>query len=402
MNNVNIRDKLVLVVKDAERDLSELLNALQLAEYIVLVVQNEQDSFTLAKSNQPSFIILDILMSEMKGWKICRRFKNSPETKQTSLILINSSVDIINQVSKLSWENVDCLTQDSKPEDVVALIKSRSTFIAEPPLELYSKTTSTIKQDLLINNHQLGAVNRQLLDSNRDLETFAALISHDLQAPLRSLTMFTELLVDEYRDNLDEGAKKYLERISNSGSRMQTLIEDLLAYSLAGQSKQTWIMVDLNQVWDQVTENLHSAIAQSHAEIIVGNLPELLINPTEITQLLQNLLENALKFCGDHTPQINVSATKQEQEWLIAIADNGIGIAAEFQLQIFQVFRKLHSEDIYSGTGIGLSICQKIVARYGGKIWVESILGQGSTFYFTLPMDLSSLQSSFRIEQSGC
>ena len=402
MNNGNINDKLVLVVKDAKQDLSKLLNALQLAEYIVLVVQNEQDSYTLAKSSQPTFIILDILMSEMKGWKICLRLKNSPKTKQLPLILINSSAEIINRVAELSWKNVDCTTQASEPEDIVQLIKSRSTLIGKQSRGLLASATSSIKQDLLLANHQLVAANRQLLDSNRDLESFAALISHDLQAPLRSLTMFSELLVDEYQDNLDDVAKKYLERISNSGSRMQTLIEDLLTYSRAGKSEQTWIMIDLNQVWHQVTENLYSAIAESHAEIEVGSLPELLINPTEITQLLQNLLENAIKFCGERTPQINVSARKQEREWLIAIADNGIGIAAEFQLQIFQVFRKLHPENIYSGTGIGLSICQKIVERYGGKIWVESILGKGSTFYFTLPMDVYSLKTNPEIEQSGC
>lgn len=394
MNNGNINDKLVLVVKDAKQDLSELLNALQLAEYIVLVVQNEQDSYTLAKSSQPSFIILDILMSEMKGWKICQRLKNSPKTKQLPLILINSPVEIINQVAEFSWQNVDCTSQASYPEDIVQLVKSRSTRIIEKSLGLLASAKGPIKQDLLLANHQLATANRQLLDSNRDLESFAALISHDLQAPLRSLTMFTELLVDEYQDNLDDVAKKYLERIINSSLRMQTLIEDLLAYSRAGKSEQTWVMTNLNQVWHQVTENLYSAIAKSHAEIEVDSLPELLINPTEITQLFQNLLENALKFCGDRTPQITVSASRQEREWLLAMADNGIGIAAEFKLQIFQVFRKLHPENIYSGTGIGLSICQKIVERYGGKIWVESILGQGSTFYFTLPIDACSLQNN--------
>ncbi|WP_019504814.1 ATP-binding protein [Pleurocapsa sp. PCC 7319] len=386
MNNGSISDKLILVVKDARQDLSKLLNALQLAEYIVLVVQNELDSWTFAKSTQPSFIILDIMMSKMKGWEICQRLKNSPETKQISLILINSSVDIINKVAQLNWKNVDCIAQVSEPADVINLIKTRSQLIAE--------TTSSNNQDSLISNYQLEVANSHLPDSERDLESFAALVSHDLQAPLRSLTMFTELLVREYQDDLNEGAKKYLERISKSGSRMQTLIANLLAYSRAGKSEQTWVMVDLNQVLHQVTENLHSAIAKSHAKITAGSLPELLINPTEITQLLQNLLENAIKFCGDRSPEIAISVSKQQQKWLFAIADNGIGIAAEFQLQIFQVFKKLHPEDIYSGTGIGLSICQKIVERYGGEIWVESTLGKGSTFYFTIPINAFSPQTN--------
>ena len=252
---------------------------------------------------------------------------------------------------------------------------------------------------MIVVNHSFKAANRQSYNLNQDLESFAALVSHDLQAPLRSLTMFTELLVREYQDNLDASAKKYLERISNSGSRMQTLIADLLTYSRAGNSEQTWVMVDLNQVLHQVMENLHSTIAKSHAKIRVESLPKLVINPTEITQLFQNLLENALKFCGDRPPEIKVSASKQQQKWLVAVADNGIGIAAEFQLQIFQVFKKLHHEDTYSGTGIGLSICQKIVERYGGEIWVESTIGKGSIFYFTIPINVCSPQRNAEMEQ---
>ena len=140
MNNGNINDKLILVVKDAKQDLSQLLNDLQLAEYIVLVVQNEQDSYTLAKLNQPTFIILDIMMSDMKGWQICQRLKNSPETKETSLILINSSVDIVNKVAQSNWANVDCIAQISEPEEVVRLIKKRSPLIAEQSPSLLAET----------------------------------------------------------------------------------------------------------------------------------------------------------------------------------------------------------------------------------------------------------------------
>ncbi len=243
------------------------------------------------------------------------------------------------------------------------------------------------KRILTTNNHQLETAENNSIDKLTELEDFAATIAHDLQAPLRSLFMFTELLAQEYQAELDEKAQQYLDRIVNSGSRMQTLIEDLLAYSRAGTGEQTWILVDLNQVLHQVTKDLQSAIAETGATITFKDLPQILINPREIQQLCQNLVENAIKFC-EKAPQIEVTASKQEQEWLFAITDNGIGIAPEFQSNIFQVFQQLHPVDVYSGTGIGLAICQKIVNRYGGKIWVYSSVGEGSTFYFTLPIDL--------------
>ena len=231
---------------------------------------------------------------------------------------------------------------------------------------------------------------------NPDLAEFTSTVVHDLQAPLRSLTMFTELLAQEYQNDLDEKGQLYLDRIFQSGSRMQTLIEDLLIYSRTGSGEQTWITVDLNQTVVQVQADLQAAIAETGATITVEDLPQLLINPQEIHQLFQNLLENAIKF-GGKNPQIAVSVTAQGQEWRFAIQDNGIGIAPEFQTQIFEVFQRLHPDDVYPGSGMGLAICHKIVQRYDGKIWVKSAVDKGSTFYFTLPITPSHQSSTAKI-----
>ncbi len=236
----------------------------------------------------------------------------------------------------------------------------------------------------------------QFQHQEANLADFTSTVVHDLQAPLRSLTMFTELLAKEYQDELDEKAQQYLKRISDGSSRMQTLIEDLLTYSRAGTGEQTWIKVDLNQIVEQVKSDLQSAIANSHSKITVSDLPQILINPREIHQLFQNLIENAIKFC-DQTPEIVVTATPQENVWLFAVEDNGIGIAPEFQPQIFDVFQRLHAADVYPGSGMGLAICQKIVERYGGKIWVESVAEQGSIFYFSLPRDIYPQSPSAKI-----
>ncbi len=238
----------------------------------------------------------------------------------------------------------------------------------------------------------------QFIDQEPDLAEFTSTVVHDLRAPLRSLTRFTELLTQEYQDELDEKAQQYLDCISDSSSRMKTLIEDLSIYALAGTEAQTWITVNLNQIVDQVQSDLHLAIAQTQTKFIVHDLPQLLMNPQEIYQLWQNLIENAIKYRGEETPQIEIRAIKQEEEWLFAIADNGIGIASEFQSQIFDAFQRLHPAEVYSGSGLGLAICEKIVKRYGGNIWVESASGQGSTFYFTLPINICPQMSSASIK----
>lgn len=220
-----------------------------------------------------------------------------------------------------------------------------------------------------------------------NLDDFTSTVVHDLQAPLRSLTMFTELLAQEYQNELDEKGQLYLDRISHNGLRMQTLIEDLLTFSRAGVGEQTWMTVDLNQTLELVQSDLQSEIARSGAKITVSELPQIFINPQDIHQLFQNLIENALKFC-DRPPEIVVSVTAQGEEWLFTVEDNGVGIAPEFQLEIFDVFKRLHPADVYPGSGMGLAICQKIIKRYDGIIWVESEVAQGSTFNFTIPMNV--------------
>ena len=227
---------------------------------------------------------------------------------------------------------------------------------------------------------------QELENLNQELEEFVSTVSHDLQAPLRSLTMFAELLAKEYQDELDEVGNKYVKNIANSGMRMQTLIQDLLFYARAGKSDQTWVSVDLNNIIDKVTQDLQATIIETQAEIIVKNLPTIFVNPSEIVQVFQNLISNGIKFCNKQPPRIEIQAQQQAENWLISVKDNGIGIEPRFQEQIFQVLQRLHSAETYPGTGIGLAICEKIIQRYDGKIWVESELGKGSTFYFTFPV----------------
>lgn len=233
---------------------------------------------------------------------------------------------------------------------------------------------------------ELATKNCELNLANQRLESFAYTVSHDLQEPLRSINMFTQLLQREYREDLDGQAQEYLGYITSSAVRMQTLVRDVLAYSRFGTTQQTRSEIDLNRLLETVQIDLRGIIEETEAEIVVGDLPTVIVNPTEIGQLFRNLISNGIKFKSDRKPHIKITSQRQDNQWLFTVEDNGIGIEAEHQDVIFQPFRRLHPQEQYSGSGIGLAICQKIVERHQGYIGVRSQLGKGSIFYFTLPI----------------
>jgi len=222
--------------------------------------------------------------------------------------------------------------------------------------------------------------------SNRDLEQFAYVASHDLQEPLRMVASYTQLLAERYRGKLDENADKYIGYAVEGALRMQALIQDLLTFSRLGRNGHGRAPTDCNVVFDQAVQNLQAAIQESQASITHDPLPVVAADRFQLVQLFQNLIGNAIKFRGSDTPAISVSAEKQADGWTFAVADNGIGIAPEHKDAIFVIFQRLHTRAEYSGNGIGLAICKKIAEQHGGRIWVDSESGRGSTFHFTLPV----------------
>lgn len=226
---------------------------------------------------------------------------------------------------------------------------------------------------------------RELARSNRELEQFAYIASHDLQEPLRGVISFAELLEEEYQDDLDANARQYLDFIVDGATRMRQLIKDLLAFSRVGTRKAKFTSVNCEKAIATVLANLSVAISESSASITYDPLPTAIADPLQLIQLWQNLISNAIKFRAQNPPQIHLSATPTSEEWLFSVSDNGIGIDPQYGQRIFAIFQRLHSRSQYEGTGIGLAICQRIVQRHGGRIWVESAPEQGATFYFTLP-----------------
>ena len=235
---------------------------------------------------------------------------------------------------------------------------------------------------------RVARLNDELRTSNEDLERFAFIASHDLQEPLRMITIYSQLLARRYASLTDPKAATYVKNIEAGTKRMRMLLADLLAYAEIGaRFEQPAQPVDLNLVVQKVNENLALAIAESGAVITVARLPVIRGFESHFTPLFQNLIGNAIKYRGEQPPKIEIMANRTKEHVEIWVCDNGIGIAPEYHSKIFVAFKRLHGQKI-PGTGIGLAICQRVVERYGGRIWVESKLGQGSKFIFTLPANL--------------
>jgi len=227
----------------------------------------------------------------------------------------------------------------------------------------------------------------ELRRANRALEQFAYSASHDLQEPLRSVRIFSDMLFKRCGARFDGQELEFLEYVRDGAMRMEMLVRDLLAYTQASKLERPAAPVDAGLAFEVALGNLAGAIAETKATIESDVLPRVYVGQTQLTQLFQNLVSNALKYHRPDTPPVvRASAVKENGSWVFSVKDNGIGIEPEFKERIFGLFKRLHTRDEYSGTGIGLAICQRIVESHGGRIWVESSPGQGSDFRFTIPV----------------
>jgi len=222
--------------------------------------------------------------------------------------------------------------------------------------------------------------------SNLDLERFAAVASHDLKEPLVTIGGFLALLKRRCEGDLDSEANRHIRFALESVERMERLIVDLLEYSRVGTHSRPFQVIDSSAILEITLKNLAGTLHSKGALVTHDPLPEIIADSTQIVQLFQNLIGNAVKFCRNGTPRIHISAVRNGRELLFSVQDNGIGIAPEYADEIFTAFRRLHGGDEFPGTGLGLATCAKIVERHCGRIWVESNPGEGSTFHFTFPL----------------
>ncbi len=279
--------------------------------------------------------------------------------------------------------------------ELTAVRKNGEEFIAEmatQPIPMHGTLVFTVfLRDVTERRRaeeELKRYSAELERSNRDLDQYASIVSHDLLAPLRAVTSFCELLKRDYGGKLDATADEYIQFITDGTARMRALVQDLRAYARVATHSKPFERLDCAAIVKRVLDDLETDIYQSGAKVTHDLLPVVQADKTQLTQLFQNLISNAIKYRSEKPPEIHVAAEKNETAWQFSVCDNGIGFDPKHCEKIFQIFRRLHAdEENYSGTGVGLAICKRIVERHHGKIWAESKPGEGSTFFFTLPMN---------------
>jgi PAS domain S-box-containing protein len=288
---------------------------------------------------------------------------------------------------------------ESVSEEVVDIDRSdgkRGTIkISSAPIKNDSGTITgsvTVAMDITAQTEiekELAEKAEGLARSNRELRQFAYVASHDLKEPLRMVTTYVQMLDRRYGDKLDGEAKEFIGFAVEGSKRMYALVEDLLTYSRVETSVMPFSKVAMDQVMAVVLNDLREPIEACGASVMVEQLPEVNADFHQMVQLMENLVANAIKFRREEPPSVQVSSSLVEGEWIFSVKDNGIGIDEEYSDKVFQMFQRLHQRETFPGTGIGLAICKKVVERHGGKIWFESELGRGSTFFFSLPAKMS-------------
>ena len=361
----------VLLVEDNPADADLMMEELRIEGFEVstTVVKTVDEFRRLVKKDFPDIILADYNLGNWRGIEALEILHC--DGLDIPVIMVTGGLGEVNAVECIRQGATDCVLKDGLARLPEAIHRA-----------LREKRERGLRHQV---EHDLARKVEELARSNADLEQFAYVASHDLQEPLRMVSAYTQLLAERYRGQLDETADKFIGYASEGALRMQVIIRDLLAFSRVGRERAASASVDCNSLVEGILQSLRSTIAESGAVVTHAGLPTIWAHPTRLAQVFQNLIGNAIKFRGKEPPVVSVHAEKAGADWAFTVSDNGIGIAPEHAESIFVVFQRLHSRSEYAGNGIGLAICKKIVELYGGKIWVESQAGKGSSFKFTMP-----------------
>ena len=365
-------DKLcVLLLEDNPLDGELTLQELRKGGFNVVahMAANAEEFTEQVQTNQYHIVLADYNLPQWTGMEALQVLRS--QNLDTPLILVTGSLGEERAVECLKQGATDYVLKDR----ISRLPSSVRRALEEKRLRQEHKDA---ERDLVRKVEELAR-------SNAELEQLAYVASHDLQEPLRMVSSYTQLLAKRYQGRLDSDADKFIAYAVDGANRMQRLIQDLLAYSRVGKVQKELVEISSEAALQNALRNLSQVIAESGAVITHDPLPPLVIDEMHLTQLFQNLVGNALKYHGPEIPCIHISSTKKEKELTFSVLDNGIGIAAPYFERIFVMFQRLHARDEFSGTGIGLAISKKIVERHGGRLWVQSEPGKGSTFSFSLP-----------------
>jgi signal transduction histidine kinase len=361
-----------LLVEDNALDAALVLRALYKEGFDVTadVVQDEPAFMEALSARPPEVVLADYNLPTWKGMEVLTVLRR--QSLDIPMILVSGALGDVTAVECIKQGATDYVLKDGLarlPEVIRRALREKHE----------RHLRHQVEEDLARKVDELAR-------SNADLEQFAYIASHDLQEPLRMVAAYTQLLSERYTGKLDENADKFLGYASEGALRMQVLIKDLLAFSRVGRNCAARGEVDCNEVLKEVLQSLVSAIQESGAVVNCAGLPTVWADRTQMAQVFQNLIGNAIKFREKAPPVVFVEVEKTDQQWLFSVRDNGIGIAPEYLENIFVAFHRLHARTEYPGNGIGLAIVKKTIELYGGKIWVESQPGSGSTFKFTMPI----------------
>jgi PAS domain S-box-containing protein len=342
----------------------------------------DADTHEIIDANPLAVDMIGTDRSEIIG-KVCHQFICPAQKGKCPITDLGLTVDRSERVLLTAKE-----TRTPIIKSVIPITINDRKYLLESFLDItHLKEVETEIVALKEAEEEIKKKSEELARSNLELRQFAYIASHDLQEPLRAISGFTELLAKRYQGQLDERADKYISFITEGSLRMQHMIQDLLLYSRVETQAHEFVKMDSNESLEQAVTNLRVLIQENKPVITNDPLPEIIADSEQITLLFQNLIGNAIKYHKPNVvPAIHISAQKDEKNWQFSVADNGIGIDEKYADRLFKIFQRLHTRDEYSGTGIGLAVCKRIVERHGGTIWLKSKPDEGATFYFTIPL----------------
>jgi signal transduction histidine kinase len=358
----------VLVVEDSAADLQLLCDILQGEGFQVIGCGSATEGLRHVKASSFGVAIVDLRLPDLSGTQLLERIRGCDEQVRVIIYTGAASYDSIKEAL-----NLGAFAYVEKLSDPSELLR-----------HVHRACRERVDRYALDLERAVDERTEKLARSNYELENFAFVVAHDLRSPLLTISGYSQLLQEEYASRLEVSGNEYIAQIVDGVTRMNRMIEDLLDYSRVGRSEHPLELVEIPAVITQAMANLEASIWEQKARIQFGAMPEVLGDQTQLVQLFQNLIGNAIKFRRDVSPLVHVTAADKNSHWEFAVEDNGIGIAKKHFDRLFHIFQRLQGRE-YPGTGIGLAICKKIVERHGGQIWLDSVVGQGTTFFFTLP-----------------
>lgn len=376
----------VLLVDDNPESLLALEAILEGPDRRLIKARSGEEALKCLLSQNFAVILLDVKMTGLDGYETARMIRQRERNRDIPIIFLTSYNKEDSQIAKgYSYGAVDYIIKPVVPDTlrskvgVFIELSKRTADLRRKNLEL-----EAAEKALHDRTEELAQRIDELARSNAELERFAYVASHDLKEPLRMVTSYTKLLARRYKGKLDADAEEFINYAVDGARRMEQLIEDLLVYSRVGNRDKLRRQVDCEIILARAIANLETAIQESGAAITHDPLPSLLADDTQLVQVFQNLIANAIKF-RRIVPRIHVTARCMGGEYIFSVEDNGIGIDSHYADRIFVIFQRLHTRSEYPGNGIGLAICKKVIEQHGGRIWLDSRPGDGSTFYFALP-----------------